>query len=117
MFTSDNATGCAGENFDFSNASIMRGGCTSTGVVTSSSSSVKSMSKEAVLELSGNNPIIRTECGDIHLKHLIEMMRHMADILCSIKPKIEQLEEYPALEKAYLHYQIIERLVREPPTE
>ena len=70
---------------------------------------------KTVLEIAGDIPILRTKYGDIDLEQLVLMTQQMADVLCTVKASMEQLEEYPALENAYTHYKIIERIVREPP--
>lgn len=73
--------------------------------------------ERTIIRVKGKNPILRTDYGDIDLAHLVSMTQQMADILCSVKERVQLSDEYPALEEAYLHYQIVEKLVREPRTD
>lgn len=64
----------------------------------------------------GSDAIIRTDKGDIRLDVLFDIVQEAEQILCRIRADMERIEEYPALQAAYDHYKVIDKLCQEDPS-
>lgn len=68
-----------------------------------------------VVSIFGPDAIIRTDKGDIRLDVLFDIVQKAEEVLCRIRADMERIEEYPALQAAYDHYRIIDKLCQEDP--
>lgn len=64
----------------------------------------------------GSDAVIRTDKGDIRLDVLFDIVQKAEQILCRIRTDMERIEEYPALQAAYDHYRVIDKLCQEDPS-
>ena len=68
------------------------------------------------ISILGPDAIIKTDKGDIRLDVLFDIVQEAEQILCRIRADMERIEEYPALQAAYDHYKVIDKLCQEDPT-
>lgn len=64
----------------------------------------------------GPDAVIRTDKGDIRLDVLFDIVQKAEQILCRIRADMERIEEYPALQAAYDHYRVIDKLCQDDPS-
>lgn len=63
------------------------------------------------IQITGKNPVIKTDQGTLNINELIELVETLRERLLILTPNFEKMEKYAALKKAYDHYKLMESMI------
>jgi hypothetical protein len=98
-------------NATFSGASITGANITGSNSFGTSSVGTFRPVPSGTIHISGSDPKIITEDGEINLRELIGMMKDIRDRLLIIEENMKRHDDYPALKSIYEQYRVVEALV------